>query len=141
MTDEGYAGDIAPGDAWRILESDPRATLVDVRTQAEWAYVGVPDLSRLGKQTVFVQWAVFPNMNVNPNFAAQLEAADIAADAPVLFLCRSGVRSRAAAMAITARGFTKCYNIANGFEGDHDAQRHRGALSGWKVAGLPWVQG
>jgi rhodanese-related sulfurtransferase len=141
MTDEGYAGDISPEEAWRILESDPRAALVDVRTQAEWAYVGVPDLSRIGKQTVFAQWALFPNMNINPHFPAQVEAADVAADAPVLFLCRSGVRSRSAAIAMTARGFTKCYNIAHGFEGDHDPQRHRGGLSGWKVAGLPWVQG
>lgn len=141
MTEGGYAGDILPQEAWRLLESDPRAALVDVRTQAEWAYVGVPDLSRLGKQAVFVQWALFPNMNVNPHFAVQVEAAGLAPEAPVLFLCRSGVRSRSAAIAMTAHGFATCYNIATGFEGDPDAHRHRGSVAGWKVAGLPWVQG
>jgi rhodanese-related sulfurtransferase len=141
MTSADYAGDILPDDAWKILESDPRSALIDVRTQAEWAYVGVPDLSRLGKQPVFVEWAVFPNMNVNPHFAEQVKASGVAPDAPALFLCRSGVRSRAAAIAMTAAGFGPCYNIATGFEGDHDPQRHRGIVSGWKVANLPWVQG
>ena len=141
MSDAGYAGDVSPEEAWRILESDPRAVLVDVRTQAEWAYVGVPDLSAIGRQPVFVQWALFPTMSVNPHFADQVSAAGLAPDAPVLFLCRSGVRSRAAAIAMTARGFAPCYNVATGFEGDHDARRHRGVVAGWKVAGLPWVQG
>jgi len=141
MPGDDYAGDILPARAWEILESDPRATLIDVRTAAEWSYVGVPDLSGLGKQPLFISWALYPQMQVNALFAQQLAAAGPAADTPLLFLCRSGVRSRSAAIAMTAAGFRACYNIAHGFEGDHDTQRHRGAVSGWKVSGLPWVQG
>ncbi|TVR99479.1 MAG: rhodanese-like domain-containing protein [Rhodospirillales bacterium] len=141
MSQGAYAGDIPPREAWRLLESDGHAALVDVRTPAEWAYVGVPDLSRLGKQPVFVPWARYPTMEINPNFAEEVAAAGIQPRDTVLLLCRSGVRSRSAAIALTAAGFTACYNIDAGFEGDPDSQRHRGTVSGWKVSGLPWVQG
>lgn len=138
---DGYAGDIPPRKAWEVLESDPKAVLVDVRTPAELSYVGVPDLSSLGKQTVFVPWVLYPNMDLNVRFAEQMAEIGAPPNAPLLFLCRSGVRSQAAAIAMTRLGYTACYNIANGFEGDQDNQRHRGTLSGWKVDGLPWRQG
>lgn len=136
-----YAGDITPQDAWQILSEDPRSVLVDVRTPAEWSYVGIPDLSTLGKKPLLIPWQLFPTMEVNAGFADQVMAGELAADAPLLFLCRSGARSRAAAIALTQKGFQRCFNIAYGFEGDPDASRHRGTVNGWKVEGLPWVQG
>jgi rhodanese-related sulfurtransferase len=135
-----YAGDVSSTEAWRRLAAEPRAKLIDVRTQAEWLYVGVPDLSALGKQPVLVAWQLFPTMLRNDAFAAQLQGHGIEPDDVLLFLCRSGVRSRAAAEAMTALGHPQCYNVADGFEGPPDAARHRGGIGGWKVAGLPWIQ-
>jgi rhodanese-related sulfurtransferase len=138
-----YAGDISAQEAWRVLSENPKAVLVDVRTHAEWSYVGLADLSAIGKEPLLAEWQVFPAMNVNPDFAADVAEAlgDIPRDAPVLFLCRSGVRSKAAAIAMTAQGFARSYNIAGGFEGDLDEARHRGLRNGWKASGLPWAQG
>jgi rhodanese-related sulfurtransferase len=136
-----YAGDLSVLDAWALLKSDPSARLVDVRTQAEWSFVGLPDLSSLGADVARVEWQMFPAMQVNPDFVTATEQAtggDKAA--PVLFLCRSGARSRSAAVALTAAGYTKAYNVAGGFEGDLDGERHRGHRNGWKAAGLPWKQ-
>jgi rhodanese-related sulfurtransferase len=141
MNAPAYAGDISPSQAWKILNDDPAAVLIDVRTPAEWNYVGVPDLNSVGKQPLFVPWLFFPSMEVNQNFAEHLENAGLDREAPLLFMCRSGARSRAAAIAMTSRGFKKCYNVASGFEGDQDRTRHRGTVSGWKVEGLPWIQG
>lgn len=134
-----YAGDISPKEAWELLCSDVRAALVDVRTPAEWTYVGIPDLAAIGKKPVLVPWIDFPSMQPNERFLDEAGRA-LAPGAPVVLLCRSGVRSKAAAAALTAAGFGPCYNIASGFEGDPDPQRHRGTVSGWKVQGLPWVQ-
>jgi rhodanese-related sulfurtransferase len=140
----GYAGDITAKEAYSLLERNKNALLVDVRTKAEWSYVGVPDLSGLDKRAALIEWQEFPTMQVNANFARQvdqlLKESDAPLDAPVLFLCRSGVRSRAAAVAMTAAGRTRCFNIAGGFEGSLDDKRHRGALEGWKAEGLPWTQ-
>jgi rhodanese-related sulfurtransferase len=141
MNAPAYAGDISPTQAWKLLTDDDAAMLVDVRTPAEWNYVGVPDLSSVGKQPLLLPWVFFPSMERNEQFVAQLENAGLNRDAPLLFICRSGARSRAAAIAMTARGFNKCYNVATGFEGDQDEARHRGTVSGWKVEGLPWLQG
>jgi rhodanese-related sulfurtransferase len=115
--------------------------LVDVRTEAEWSYVGLPDLGPLGKQPVRLSWQVYPAMTVDPGFADRLAAAGVSPDHHVMFLCRSGVRSLAAARLMTERGYGHCYNITNGFEGPHDGTRHRGTVAGWKHDGLPWVQG
>jgi len=139
---EDYAGDVAPQEAWRILSADPQAVLVDVRTRAEWSFVGVPDLSGAGKEPVLLEWQQFPSMAQNAGFAADL-AATLGADgrnAPVFFLCRSGARSKAAAIAMSQSGFARCFNVAGGFEGDLDDGRHRGGRNGWKAADLPWVQ-
>lgn len=136
-----YAGDVSATEAWDLLAGEPQAQVVDVRTTAEWAYVGQPDLSTLGRTAHRIEWQMFPSMAQNPGFAAQTSAA-LGSDKTVLvfFLCRSGVRSRAAAMAMTAVGYTKSFNIAGGFEGDLDEARHRGKTNGWKAAGLPWTQ-
>jgi rhodanese-related sulfurtransferase len=136
-----YAGDVNVTEAWAALARDPHAQLVDVRTTAEWTFVGLPDLATLGRRVHCIEWASFPGMDSNTAFVAELSAAlGSAQDSAIYFLCRSGARSRAAAIAATAAGYTKSYNIAGGFEGDLDAQRHRGKNNGWKAADLPWVQ-
>jgi rhodanese-related sulfurtransferase len=137
----GYAGDLSADEAWALLKSDPKARLVDVRTSAEWNFVGLPDLAGLDREVALVEWQMFPTMQVNPSFVPAVEQ-DGRADknAPVLFLCRSGARSRSAAIALTRAGYTKAYNVAGGFEGDLDGERHRGQRNGWKAAGLPWKQ-
>jgi rhodanese-related sulfurtransferase len=140
----GYAGDISAQESYSILEHDKTAVLVDVRTQAEWTYVGVPDLAELGKQTIFVEWQAYPSMKVNADFATRLDEAlresGVGADAPLFFMCRSGARSRAAAIAMTKAGHPQCFNIATGFEGPLDDKLQRGAVDGWKAQGLPWSQ-
>ena len=130
-----------PAEAWKILADDPKAVLIDVRTTAEWVYVGQADISSLSKETVLLEWKVFPAMESNPEFVGELSAKISDKDAPLLFLCRSGVRSKAAAITMTAEGYATCYNIATGFEGDKDSDGHRGHVGGWKVEGLPWMQG
>jgi rhodanese-related sulfurtransferase len=137
----GHAGDLSAPDTWALLAKDPAAQLVDVRTDAEWAYVGAPDLSALAKAPIKLAWQVFPAMAVDPDFVAKLTALVPDPSTPLAFLCRSGVRSLAAARAMAEAGYAQCYNIANGFEGTPDAARHRGTVNGWKVDGLPWIQG
>lgn len=136
---QAYAGDITPKQAWELLSTDAQAALIDVRTPAEWAYVGIPDLTSIGRKPVLVPWVDFPAMQPNERFVDEVARA-LSPGAPVVLICRSGARSRAAAIALTAAGFGPCYNVVTGFEGDHDPLRHRGTVSGWKVDGLPWVQ-
>lgn len=144
MVTNEYAGDLSAAEAWSLLEKEPKAQLIDVRTAAEWTFVGVPDLSSLGRETLCVEWQSFPDMTINTDFATlaadQARRAGAQQDTPLLFLCRSGARSRAAAVAMTRAGFGKAYNIAGGFEGDLDERRHRGQRNGWKAQGLPWRQ-
>lgn len=135
-----YAGDIGPEQAWDLLTENPDAVLVDVRTEAEWKFVGVPDTSSIAKPTLLVEW-VDGTGTRNTEFLNQLRSAlsDRPADAPVLFLCRSGQRSAHAADAATAAGIAPSYNISDGFEGPLDELGHRGG-SGWRARGLPWRQ-
>lgn len=139
-----YAGDISAREAWEALKSDPKAQLVDVRTAAEWSFVGVTDLSTLGRRPLLIEWQSFPTMARNPSFeeavAERLAEAGASTATPVMFLCRSGARSAAAAVVMTAAGYTKCFNVAGGFEGDLDTAKHRGHRNGWKSEGLPWIQ-
>ena len=139
-----YAGDLEIGEAWELLTRDPKVQLVDVRTVAEWNFVGLPDLTDLERRVHCIEWQGYPTMQPNPNFTADaaeaLQAAGAGPETPILFLCRSGARSRAAAMAMTRAGFAKAFNIAGGFEGDPDDEGHRGLKNGWKAAGLPWRQ-
>lgn len=134
----------APGDVWEHLQNDVAAQLIDVRTPAEWTFAGHPDLSAIGKSVVFAQWTSFPDNVTDPQFAERLEKALLEAglskEAPLFFLCRSGVRSLAAARAMAARGFTQCHNVTDGFEGPPDAKRRRGNISGWKASSLDWMQ-
>ena len=140
LVDKGYAGDIGVKEAWGFLEEDPEAVMIDVRTVAEWVYVGLPDLTQLGKTIICVQWNQWPDMDINPEFVPHVEAEGVTRDRVLLLICRSGVRSRDAAIALTAQGFGPCYNVAGGFEGDLDEDRRRGGTNGWKVDGLPWTQ-
>ena len=140
----GYAGDLLAADAYSLLQTEAAAQLVDVRTRAEWTYVGLPDLSGLDKKVVTLEWQTFPSMSVDAHFverlSAALKGAAVKPDDPLLFICRSGARSRSAAIAMTAAGWSRCYNISDGFEGALDESRHRGLVSGWKKDGLPWAQ-
>ncbi|QBJ98601.1 rhodanese-like domain-containing protein [Rhodococcus sp. ABRD24] len=136
-----YAGDITPQQAWELLREHPEAVLVDVRTDAEWRYVGVPDTSSIGRRTVLIEWVSYPTGARNESFVDQLFAAGIdeGAERPVIFLCRSGQRSIGAAEAATAAGIGPAYNVLDGFEGGLGADNHRGT-SGWRAVGLPWRQ-
>ena len=115
-----------------------------MRTAAEWSYVGVPVLSSIGKATVLVEWDDFPSGELVPDFIgrlkAQLDKLGVGTDAPLYFICRSGNRSRHAAVAATAAGYRSAFNIAHGFEGRLGPDRHRGTQESWKAEGLPWVQ-
>ena len=129
-----------PATAWKILSEQKDAVLIDVRTRPEWNFVGLPDLEPLAKKPALVEWQVFPSMQPNPDFVTALSGALTNKDAPLLFLCRSGARSAAAAKAMTAAGYSTCLNVADGFEGPLNAEARRGAAGGWKAAGLPWRQ-
>ncbi len=140
----GYRGDVTPQETWRALADEPGAALVDVRTMAEWSYVGLPDLSDVDAPLYRIEWQSFPGGEVNAAFVEMLSGALAKSgsdqDAPIYFICRSGARSAAAAAVMTAAGYSRCYNVAGGFEGDRDEEGHRGTIGGWKAAGLPWVQ-
>jgi rhodanese-related sulfurtransferase len=132
--------DIAPADTWAAIQEDPQAVLVDVRTDAEWNFVGVPDLSATGKRVVLIPWQVYPSMAVNGQFVGALHKAGVTSENKVYFICRSGARSLAAAQAAQDEGFPTVFNVADGFEGPVNGQGHRGVAAGWKAAGLPWAQ-
>ncbi len=140
----GYTGDVSAEAAFDELRTIPEATLIDVRTQAEWSYVGVPALETIGKAPVLIEWQAFPSGALAPRFAErlanELRQLGVGREAPLYFICRSGTRSRFAAVAMTAAGFTRCFNVAPGFEGPLDEEGHRNSLSGWRLAGLPWTQ-
>lgn len=139
----GYAGDLDAQETWQRLSRDQDAQLVDVRTVPEWNFVGIPDLAPLKREALFCEWQHFPSA---PNLAFVQEVVDglkstgYRPGAALYFLCRSGARSRAAAIAMTEAGYGPCFNIADGFEGALDQKRHRGTSRGWKAAGLPWIQ-
>ncbi len=131
---------VAPVQTWQALKASPDAQLVDVRTGAEWNFVGVPDLVSAGKQAVLIPWQSYPTMQRNDAFEQQLRAAGFTPEHHIYFICRSGVRSLAAAEAAHAAGFPHVYNVADGFEGPPDGAGHRGVTAGWKADGLPWRQ-
>lgn len=140
-----HIADVPVEETWARLTADPKAVLIDVRTKAEWAFVGLPDLSPLGRKVVMMEWQSFPESRTDAQFTDRLTAALAAAgaskDDALYFICRSGGRSRMAAEAMAEAGFQRCSNVAEGFEGPLDDTRHRGLVAGWKAAGLPWVQG
>ncbi len=129
-----YAGALTPQEAFDLLRLAPGARLVDVRTRAEWDWVGrVPG-------AVEIEWNQYPGGVRNPHFLAELNR-QVEPGVPVLFLCRSGARSDGAARLATEAGYGDCYNILEGFEGDKDANGRRNTTGGWRHSGLPWHQG
>lgn len=128
-----YEGALLPDEAYEIMQSAPGVRMVDVRTRAELDWVGrIPN-------AVEVEWATYPGMKLNPNFIAQIEQ-QVDKEALVIFICRSGVRSHSAAILATQAGYTDCYNVLEGFEGDRNADGHRNVLNGWRACELPWEQ-
>ena len=132
--------DIGPRETWQLLSEAADCALVDVRTDAEWNFVGLPDLTSIGKQPVLIPWQVYPTMQVNGHFADQLHKAGLTPLHRIFFICRSGARSLAAGQAAQAAGFPHAFNVADGFEGPVDGDGHRGTIAGWKAEGLPWRQ-
>ena len=127
----GYAGDVSPQLAHQWVQSG-EAVLVDVRSDAEREWVGfVPGAEALA-------WKQWPGMAMNPDFDAGIQRL-AAGGKKLVLLCRSGVRSVAAAQRATELGL-QAYNILEGFEGDPDAGAQRGKLGGWRFHGLPWRQ-
>lgn len=132
--------DVKPREVWEALATVPEAVLCDVRTEAEWLFVGVPDLADLAKVVTMIPWQVYPSMAQNAGFVEKLAASGLTPEHRIFFICRTGGRSRAAALAAQAAGFPDCYNVADGFEGPVDPDGHRGTVAGWKAEDLPWRQ-
>ena len=132
-----YAGALSPDEAWTLLQKNKDILLVDVRTNAERDWVGRVDIP--AAQHLAVQWSLYPGGAPNPDFMQRLAQLAPTRSTPILFLCRSGVRSRHAAKLATENGYTQCYDILEGFEGDKDALGHRKNVSGWCKRGLPWL--
>lgn len=128
-----YAGAVTPDEALAIVKANPDAKLIDVRTRAECTYVGRPE------NAAEIEWQTFPDMTVNPNFLDEL-ARVANKEAPVLFICRSGVRSHHAALEAHAAGWKTALNVLEGFEGDLDENQKRNRVNGWRFRGLPWSQ-
>jgi len=129
-----YQGELLPMEAYTLLQKAPGARLIDVRTRAEFEYVGrIPG-------SVEIEWQTYPGGHANKTFLAELKA-QVDKESLVMFICRSGVRSHAAAEAAVSAGYTQAYNVLEGFQGDKDPERHRDTIGGWRVAGLPWYQG
>ena len=139
-----YGGDVSAKDCWLSLDTDQNAQLVDVRTVPEWQFVGVPDLSGINKEVIAMEWQHYPEMQINTGFAGdvsdRLEQLECGKGNAIYMLCRSGVRSIAAAQNLTSVGYTKVFNVLHGFEGDKDQFGQRGKTTGWKFDGLPWKQ-
>ncbi|OQW94641.1 MAG: sulfurtransferase [Beggiatoa sp. IS2] len=137
---------LAPGEAWQLLQDDPKATMIDVRSSMEFLFVGHPT------GAVLVAWIDEPEWDINPNFVTEVhravlnnsKAVEYPTEAilqnPVLLICRSGVRSLDAGKVLCEASFTQVYNVLEGFEGPLDAEHHRGTLGGWRYHGLPWEQ-
>lgn len=134
--------EVTPPEAWEILEQNPQAVLVDVRSRVEFEYVGHPP------EAVNIPWKDAPDWQIDPNFVDKVRSTlaglrpdmEHHEDLPLLMLCRSGARSRTAGEVLREQGFTRVYNVAEGFEGDRDEYMHRNTINGWRVHGLPWRQ-
>lgn len=127
-----YLGAVTPKEAFALLQADPHVILVDVRSQAELDLVGrIPS-------TLNIEWAFYPGMVPNPDFAAQLQA-NVDKNLTVIFMCRTGGRSHNAAVVADKLGYDHVYNMLEGFEGEANALKQRTLINGWKHAGLPWT--
>ncbi len=133
-------------DAFELLRSDQNSVLVDVRTFEEFNFVGSANHSPFNSRMIFLPWQLFPSMNENPEFSSNLEESlkklfgSECKKVKIIFICRSGGRSNAAANHAINLGYHNCYNIISGFEGDLDSNDQRGKINGWKASDLPWRQ-
>lgn len=137
--------DISPTETFSNLRSDPNSLLIDVRTGEEFAFVGVVNANEISNRLALISWKILPDMSENPNFANDLEKSTKTVsqnkdDLKLYFLCKSGARSKEAAIYCQNIGYKNCYNVANGFEGDLDENSRRGNINGWKASNLPWRQ-
>ncbi|MDG2365399.1 MAG: rhodanese-like domain-containing protein [Methylococcaceae bacterium] len=123
-----------PLEAWDFIQSNPEAILIDVRTKVEFSFIGHPI------NAIHIPWKEAPDWQINPHFISTAQQYLDNTNTPVLLLCRSGARSLAAANALAEKGYQNLINISEGFEGDLDAQKHRGTLGGWRYHNLPWEQ-
>ena len=129
-------------ESWQLLQDNPRAVLVDIRSTMEYLFVGHP------KGALHVAWIDEPDWTVNPHFVTDVRkvmlggatAHDEIGGAPVILICRSGKRSMDASRTLLEAGFSEVFYVDEGFEGELDDQHHRGSLGGWRYHGLPWEQ-
>jgi len=138
---------ISPKEAFDLLSKDSDSILIDVRTMEEYTFVGGVDTSKIEERIMVIPWKNFPDMKLNPDFNKILEGVfdkalgkENRSKFKMVFMCRSGARSQEAAQYCLSLGFTQCYNIVGGFEGDLDENQHRSNTNGWKAANLPWKQ-
>ena len=124
---------LLPKAAQELLESQPEAVFIDVRSEMEHMFVGHPQGS------VLIPWIDGPDWDINPGFVSQVKKM-ASTDRPVILICRSGKRSVDAGLALEKAGLKNVFNVLHGFEGDLDEQHHRNALNGWRHDGLPWAQ-
>lgn len=131
---------ISSTQAWEMLSTNKTAELIDVRTQEEWKFTGIPNLKPIKKTAILLSWQEYPDMKTNRNFISTINNIFMNKNTPILLLCRSGYRSHQAALSIFAEGYSNCYNIIDGFEGKIDHNSHRNCTEGWKYEDLPWLQ-
>ena len=131
---------ISSRECFEKLSIEVNSQLIDVRTKPEWIYVGVPDLSSINKNVIFVSWQVYPEMRINKFFENQILESNIKKDNNLYFICRSGNRSNNAAEFLASRGFSNCFNVIDGFEGKLNHERQRASIDGWQFNKLPWKQ-
>lgn len=123
-----------PEQSFALMQENPKAVLIDVRTKVEHGFVGHP------LNAIHIAWKEAPNWQENPDFVSEVEKVATDKQAPILLLCRSGQRSVAAAQALEQAGYQHLVNIVEGFEGALDENKHRGNIDGWRYRGLPWEQ-
>lgn len=135
--------ELTPQQAWQLIQDEPKAMLVDVRSHMEYLFIGHPVGS------INIPWIDEPDWEINPNFVREIRQLLLGGlshdesgshDVPVVLICRSGKRSLEAGQLLLKKGFRRVYNVSEGFEGELDDHHHRSTLGGWRFAGLPWEQ-
>ena len=127
-------------ECFNKLSEISNSYLIDIRTKPEWEFIGVPDLSSLNKKTIFISWHMYPEMKINSLFENQITESNIKKNDNLFLICRSGNRSSDAAEFLTSHGFTNCFNVKDGFEGEIGPNHQRSTINGWKYCKLPWKQ-
>ncbi len=123
-----------PKQTWEMLQNNPEAMLIDVRSAGEYAFVGHPH------QAVLIPWKEAPDWTANPNFIQDVDGIVEDKNTPLVLMCRSGQRSMQAAQVLEAEGYTNLANMEEGFEGNLDDEKHRSTINGWRFHQLPWRQ-